>query len=573
MCRDANSVRYSEPAERFVITSVNPERTSAIRVSKKFEKCCAQSLPSLRGSLSDRGNLLHAIGLGLRSYHVIHRDGPIRTLAAFGFLILVMLANTAAAQETMPEFREPSGPLTLQHAIDSALLGNPNLAAFSWDVRIADARIAQSRLRPNPELSVEVEGIRLGGKNGATQHTQSLGLSSAGAPTGSLEWERESGGGVFDESEITLRLSQLIELGGKRAARIAAARAAREVASWDYEIVRYHVLGDVVTGFAEVLAAQEGVRRAGQLVSFTEKLAQTVSARVEAGSASPLERRRINAEAEQYRIEETRERGVLAQSRLRLAATWGSAAPIFAEAAGDLSELPALPSLEVLLARRTATPLLRRWTAELARRETVLAQERKRHIPDLTLALGYRAESVDEGGSRGLGIGTDGVGFSRTSARLDDDWEHSMVLEASIPLPLFNRNQGTIREAEFMVLKASDERRATEAVLASELTRHYLAAQTAIERAEALESRVLPELDTTYALTHEGYERGKFDLLTVLDAERSVTQARFDATDSRIAYHLALAQIERIVGAAVLPDERKHPAPSSETVTAPSDKE
>jgi len=91
--------------------------------------------------------------------------------------------------------REPTGVLTLPQAQALALLQNPKLAAFGWEVRAREAQILQAGLRPNPEVEVEVENF---------------------AGSGALQ--------AFRGTEITILLSQLIELAGKRhkRARVAA---------------------------------------------------------------------------------------------------------------------------------------------------------------------------------------------------------------------------------------------------------------------------------------------------------------------------------------------------------------
>src|SRR2546427_2665822 len=87
--------------------------------------------------------------------------------------------NTPVPPSTI---EEPIGALTLRQALALALARNPELAVFSWDVRIGEARMLQARLRPNPEVGVEVENV---------------------TGTGEFRGAREA--------ETTLELSQLIE--------------------------------------------------------------------------------------------------------------------------------------------------------------------------------------------------------------------------------------------------------------------------------------------------------------------------------------------------------------------------
>lgn len=441
--------------------------------------------------------------------------------------------------------------LTLADAIGAVLAHHPELKALAWEGPAASARATQAALRPNPELALEVENIQLGGAGRRTD-ARAFGLTPALAPRAEFERGRESGSdGVLDHVEFTVRLSQVFELGGKRVARMDAAEKDISVAAWDYEVARYEIVAETLARFVAVLAAQERVREAQGLAQLGGDLARTVSAQVDAGRVSPLELRRVEAEGERLRIDVEAAQAAQHLARLRLAALWGATEPDFETAAGDLESLPHVPELDALREAGREHPLLQRWTAELARRDAVWRLERTGAVPDLTLSLGYRAERVPEERARGYAFGTEGFRVGRSASDARDDWNHSLVLEASIPLPIFNRNQGAVREAEVRTHQAADQQRAARTRLETALAEQHSAAMAALAQASALESRVLPELEAAFALTREGYEAGKFDFLAVIDADRALRNARIDATEARIAAHLAVAGIEGITGAAL----------------------
>ena len=87
-------------------------------------------------------------------------------------------------------------PLTLAEAITRTLAHNPDLARFSFRLKAQDARIAQAGLKPAPELSLQLEDVLGSGRTRA-----------------------------FDGAQATLAMSQVVELGGLRSSRIAAAEA------------------------------------------------------------------------------------------------------------------------------------------------------------------------------------------------------------------------------------------------------------------------------------------------------------------------------------------------------------
>src|SRR5437660_1513548 len=129
------------------------------------------------------------------------------------------LRSSAPAPGTSP-YQEPTAVLTLPQALALALLQNPELRAFAWEVRVAEARTLQAGLRPNPELGLDIENV---------------------AGTGAFQGGRSA--------ETTLRLSQVIELGGKRARRLRVAALERDLAAWDYETKRVEVLTAVAQAF------------------------------------------------------------------------------------------------------------------------------------------------------------------------------------------------------------------------------------------------------------------------------------------------------------------------------------
>ena len=127
-------------------------------------------------------------------------------------LIATTIASAAAGSQDATSERAgagtaangDSGALTLPEALSMALRQSPALTAFTWDIRAADAMIVQAGLRPNPELSIEVEEVRW--TPGPLERTRTTTLSGILNP--SVAGEREQGEGAhsgFSESEFTNR--------------------------------------------------------------------------------------------------------------------------------------------------------------------------------------------------------------------------------------------------------------------------------------------------------------------------------------------------------------------------------
>ncbi|MBM4041436.1 MAG: TolC family protein, partial [Planctomycetes bacterium] len=288
------------------------------------------------------------------------------------------------APRTPLEVEEPKGPLSLRQALALALLHSPELAEAAWDLRVAEARILQAGLSPNPELGFDSEGF------GGT---------------------RDKAG--FRNIEASLSLTHTIELGGKRLKRIRAAEAEGRLAAWDYEAKRLDVLTATAKAFIALVAAQERVALEEELVALAEQVLRNVAEQVRAGKVSPLEEHKAKSELASARIAREQARHKAEAARRRLASFWGGTDPAFERASGDLSagiadfgfrisdvnRQPPIANPQsnwgALVALLRQNPDLERWADELAQRQAALELEKANRQPDLTLSpgLGYFGES------------------------------------------------------------------------------------------------------------------------------------------------------------------------------------
>jgi cobalt-zinc-cadmium efflux system outer membrane protein len=181
-----------------------------------------------------------------------------------------------------------------------------------------------------------------------------------------------------------------------------------------------------------------------------------------------------------------------------------------------------LPSLDNLAERLARNPVLARWAAEMAQRQALVQVERANAIPNITINGGYR--------------------------RLNETDDNAVLFGISVPLPLFNRNQGSIVEARHRLAKAEAERRAAEVRVTSALSDAYKALATAHAEAVGLRANVIPAAQSAFERINEGYRLGKFGYLDVLDAQRTLFDARARYLQTVTDYHRAAAEVERLVG-------------------------
>jgi len=382
--------------------------------------------------------------------------------------------------------------LTLADAIVLALGRNPELAAAAWKVQAGDARVLQAGLFPNPQAGLMVEDF---------------------AGTGVRSGVRQA--------ETTLRLGQLIELGGKREARVGEAERARDLTAWDYEQLRLDIVAETTSSFIAVLGAQERMVLADQTLQLGEQVVTTVSRLVNAGREPSAEATRAEVALAATYIDRAQAQRDLNTARQRLAALWG-AEPGFDRAEGRLHEPASLPSLDEFTRLLPRNPDLTRWASELAQRQSALDLAEANAIPNVTIEGGYR--------------------------RFEDNNDSGFVFGATVPLPLLNRNQGAIAEARHQLAAAKEAQRAADVHVRTTLNQTYNELVTAYREVTTLRQTILPAATRAFESINAGYLEGRYRYLDVLDAQRTLIANRERLLRALTDRRQALARIERLTG-------------------------
>ncbi len=402
-------------------------------------------------------------------------------------------AEPGAAPAAGPPTAEPTGILSLRDALALALERSPELAAFSWDVRVREAQALQAGLRPNPALDLEVENF-----------------GGSGEVSG------------YDGSETTFALSQLLETAGKRSKRRRAGELDAAVAGWEYEAARLEVFAAAVQAFSAVATAQQRVALSEQLIRVAELAAADVQRLVAAGATSPVERTRAGVALATARVDRESALRALEAARARLAAVWGAREVAFTSVADDLPDAAAPPALEGTRARLERNPELGRWGQEIERRAAVVELERARRYPDVHALAGVR--------------------------RLSESNDTGLIAALSVPIPIFDRNQGALAAAESDLRKAQHERRAVEARLAAELEAAWQELDARYVELGELRRAIVPQAREAFEGVRRGYAQGLFRNVDVLDAQRTLFELQLREIEAVRAYHEARAELERLTG-------------------------
>jgi cobalt-zinc-cadmium efflux system outer membrane protein len=383
-----------------------------------------------------------------------------------------------------------SSPLTLEAAIDLALRTNPTLRAAGSEVAAQEGALTQAGALPNPELELLREG------EGSSSRT------------------------------TTATLNIPIELGGKRAARVEAARQEGRLAAIVLEAERDKVRADTAAAFHDVVAAQERERMARELVALAGRALAAAARRVEAGTLSPVEATRARVAQGSARIEALQAGRDLEGARIRLAALWAGDARQLSIDAPQAAVLPTAAPLDQLLAQLDRSPAMRHARAQVGQREALARLERARRTPDVNVIVGAQREGPD----------------TRSRA----------VLGLSVPLPLFNRNDGAVLDALRRVDKARDQQDAEGVRLRAELAQAHARLSAALAECALISTEILPGAEDAERAANRGFELGKFGLIDVLDAQRVLAQSKNQYLNAVLEAHRAAADIARLLGHAAV---------------------
>lgn len=383
--------------------------------------------------------------------------------------------------------------LSFQKAVQKALSANPEIAAFKGEIEKAKARKHQAGLYPNPELAFELEGF---GGSGPFSGT--------------------------DNAERTVTLEQEFWVGGKISKSRQIVAEALKNLKWEMASLDQDIRKDVANAYVKVLSAQAAIDIQQNLVGLSEQIHETVKEKADAGKVSPVEA--IKAEIELKNNRQTLQtlKRRLVRERKNLASFWGDTVPDFSTVVGSLESLPVLPALHSLTASLWENPDIKRFETEKKYQKARLELARAMGLPDLSVSGGYR--QVPE---------------------TDDD---AFIFEIAIPLKIFNRNQGNIEAARLAVKQVDDRQGAAINIRRKQLNAAFQNAIALLDEINALEQEIIPATRKVFSANQEGYQSGKFTFLELLDAQRMMFESQNRYNDAVTDYHLAISEIERLVG-------------------------
>lgn len=398
-------------------------------------------------------------------------------------LIACIAAITPAAARAEPA---PPFAALLRQSADA-----PRLLESAAEVRRAEGLGLQATARPNPTIGVLTENV------------------AGSRPFGNA-----------DRAETTVQFSQPIEVGGKRAARIAAGEAGVSAARARSLDTRAAYAFELARAYAAAEIADRRIELAVDEIEEAEADLRAATALVRAGKEARLRSLQAEAAVGALRADLDGAKAARIAAYARLSALAGRDRPYTAVSESLLDRGDdAIVTIDPL-----TTPAYRAADAERAAAERRATAERKRAIPDVTALIGVR--------------------------RLNFEEATVLLGGVSIPLHLFDRNRGNIAAAQADLQAAA-------ARLAMARYDAQAGAQAAAAQLAAAQARVLAAesslrtAEEIRRLARIAYTAGKSPLIELLAARRGVGAARAVVLDARAARFEVRAGLARLQGRAI----------------------
>jgi cobalt-zinc-cadmium efflux system outer membrane protein len=367
-----------------------------------------------------------------------------------------------------------------------------------------DFGAALALARENSPL-LEAARARLGEAQGDVTTAGLLLVENPEVDFGAGQRFLSEGGGT--ETDFAASLSQRFETGGQRRHRIARAEANYSAAQATAADVQRVVSHAVAVAFLEALTAGDRAAVAEQTAELAENLYEIADSRVKGGAAALLE-----LHGARIRLAEARRRLLQAQvsqreAEIQLARVIGISPSHPLSLVGELPRTATLPTLDELLQEAfTKHPRVQAAQSEVDSARSAVDLADAEAWPDISLGVGYERDDGD-----------DVVGGRVT-----------------VPLPLFDRNQGERARARARARRARAEQRARWLDVEADIRRSFARYEIALEAVREYDAAVLRAQDESLQLMQKMFEAGKIQYVEVVLLQRELLEGRLGYLDARL---------------------------------------
>ena len=409
-------------------------------------------------------------------------------LKCLAIVACVMIASATCNAQEMP-----TGTISLRDALEATLKSNPSLRSFPLrnEALLGNREIAD--LKPPFTIGANLE--------------DALG-------TGDIR--------DFTGAEATLRLSNIVEMGGKRAARVGVVNRRIDTLAAEQRVAELDLLIEVVRRFIDVATAQEQVDLQAQSTAIAQQTVRAIQPLVTAGQAPQLELGRANAALLRAQLAEQAAAARLESARIRLANMWASNTPQFDAVLADFRTVGQAESIETVLAGLAENPDIEFYAAESRLLEAQLRLAQSRQQGDISWSAGIR--------------------------HLREFDDTGVVLGVTVPLFNKERASGAIRTARANLQEVETRRLTALNAIEGEIRSLHQSLQQAILEVNTLQQQVIPVLQDVQRQTQAAYAAGNYSYVEFISAQQEFLDAQLSLISSAGNAHKIRAEIERLSG-------------------------
>jgi cobalt-zinc-cadmium efflux system outer membrane protein len=361
-------------------------------------------------------------------------------------------------------------PVEVDELVELAVSRNPRLAKATFAIDAAKGKFVQAGLYPNPVLAVI--GDELGDRTGP--------------------------GGIITAPQF----SQEIVTGRKLSLSQAVAATEVDQATLALLAERYAVVASVRSAFYDLYALEQRIAVLDELVKLATEAVKNGKTLLDNKQIARLDLVQLEVELERFRARAEAARREVPGARKRLAAAVGDPRLPLGTVRGPFEEVPLYDPDRTLDTVLAAHPEIRSARVGVERAQAAVRRAEVEPIPNLTLSSGYTYQGQNK----------------------SNDW----LLGVSAPIPVWNRNQGNIRTAKAELGMAIQDVGRVENDLAERVATAMRAYSAAMKEADLYKREILPRAEETYKLSLEAFKGGQFEYLRVIQAQRSVAEAKLE---------------------------------------------
>ena len=424
---------------------------------------------------------------------------PICYIVLLSFLSVSAYTSSAAPVAPAPEHTAATSKvlrLSVNDALGLFISQNLDVLIAKYGIELTKGQEVTARLFPNPLVSIGT----------LSSYTQGRTLSNSG--------------------QLFTQASQLFELAGKRGYRIESAGFGTQSAEAAFEDAVRQLGFTVKDTYYRIQLAQRRLVLAEENRDRFSRILEINTIRFKKGYIAEVDLIRIRLQMVDFQSQVIQSLQEAESARGDLRQLLRLSPKTVLELTTELDFRRIDPDIEKLrVAALDVRPDIRAKRFSFSQRESDLKLAKAYRIPDVTIGAGYAIQ-----GSRG------------------PDNPGQVALNAGIPLPLFNRNQGGIRQAEVSLQSAEAELNKTVNLVENEVEVAYRNLLQSRRLVEAYIGGVLDDARSTFTIVERAYERGGATILDLLDAARTSRTIQQNYIEALFNYQHNLFQLESAVG-------------------------